>query len=231
MNVAPVRTALFTEGGDLVEFIFQHVPQLADQSILVVTSKIVALAESRTAEASEKERIIKAESDFALKTKWVWLTIAQGNLLANAGIDSSNADGRIILLPRDSVSAAIALRAVLIKRYGLEHLGVIITDSRAYPMRLGTTGVALGFAGFEGIHDYRGRKDLFGRPFEFSRVNVADSLATAAVFEMGEGDERQPLCIITQAPVCFTSESPEDIRISAEDDLYGPLLSANIHRV
>ena len=66
---------------------------------MVVTSKIVALSEGRTTTyKNEKERaeLIKKESSFALKTKYTWLTIKDGMVMASAGIDESNADGKVI---------------------------------------------------------------------------------------------------------------------------------------
>jgi acyl carrier protein len=44
---------------------------------------------SSAAAANQQERIIKAESDFAMRTELVWLTVRQGMVMANAGIDES----------------------------------------------------------------------------------------------------------------------------------------------
>lgn len=105
--------------------------------------------------------------------------------MASAGIDESNANGKLVLLPKDSFKTARFLRDKLRQKYGVRHLGVLITDSRTTPLRAGVTGVALGYAGFRGVKDYRGTPDIFGRKFKFSRTDVADSLATAAVFAIG----------------------------------------------
>jgi F420-0:gamma-glutamyl ligase len=40
--------------------------------------------------------------------------------------------------------------------------------------------------GFHGVKSYVGKPDIFGRPFAFSKVNIVDALATAAVHTMGE---------------------------------------------
>ena len=227
MNVQPIQTSVFVDGDDLFAFIEQHVERLPESSILVVTSKIVALAENRTAivmDESSKEKLIRAESELAIHTKYVWLTVKDGMVMASAGIDESNANGKLILLPKDSFHSARQLRKKLQKRYGVKNLGVLITDSRTAPLRLGVTGVALGYAGFRGIRDYRGKKDIFGRKFHFSRVNVADSLAAAAVFVMGEGNEQQPLAIISGAQVEFCERvNRKELRIDIQDDMYGPI--------
>ena len=226
MIITPIRTAIFEEGGDLIGFIRAHVRRLPERSILAVTSKIVALAERRTAimkSEKDKIRIIKQESQWAMRTKYVWLTIRDGMVLASAGIDESNARGKLILLPRDSFKAAADIRAQLKKIYGVKNIGVIVTDSRLLPLRNGTVGVAMGYAGFKGIKDYRGKPDLFGRRFHFSRVDMADSIATAAVLTMGEGRERRPLAVIKDAPVAFTDRiRRNELAIDIAEDIYGP---------
>jgi Uncharacterized conserved protein len=110
------------------------------------------------------------------------------------------------------------------EHYGIKTLGVLITDSRTVPLRSGTTGISLGYAGFEGLRDYRGLPDIYDRPFKVSQTNVADGLAAAAVFIMGEGSERQPLATVTDARVVFTDRAikKEEIQIPLEDDLYLP---------
>ena len=79
--------------------------------------------------------------------------------------------------------------------------------------------------GFEGIRDYVGKPDIFGRLFAFSRANIVDALATSAVHTMGEGDECQPLAIIKNPLVMYTDErqNGDDLIIDPEDDMYGPL--------
>ncbi|MBU6323600.1 coenzyme F420-0:L-glutamate ligase [Patescibacteria group bacterium] len=229
MEIRPIRTRIYEEGEDLAEFVAAHVKKLPEGAVLAVTSKIVALGEGRTApfgDEASKARLIRSESEWLTRTKYVWLTLSGGLLTANAGVDESNADGKLILLPKDSFAAAAKLRRALMKKHGVKKLGVVITDSRTTPLRAGTTGVALGYAGFKGLKDYRGTKDLFGRAFHFSKVSVADSLASAAALAMGEGAERQPLALITDAPVEFTERVKKgELVIPPEDDMYGPFLA------
>ncbi len=225
MLVRPVKTRIFKEGESLPNFIEKYVPKLRENSVLIVTSKIVALAEKRTApnDPKTKERLIKSESTFALPTKWVWLTLKDGFVIANAGIDESNADGKLILLPKDSFKAAAKIRTEMMKRYKVKNLAVILTDSRIWPLRAGVTGVALGYAGLKGLKDYRKEKDLFGRGFKFETVSVVDGLAAAAVLTMGEGDECIPLAVIEDAPVEFAARvKPHELQIPLEDDIYLP---------
>src|SRR3989344_5205760 len=106
MIVTPVRTRIFKEGENLTSFISEYIPRLKERSVLVVASKIVALAEERTAAVKTKKEhdaLVKKESDRALATKFVWVTLKDGIVMANAGIDESNVErGGVILLPKDS---------------------------------------------------------------------------------------------------------------------------------
>ncbi|MBI2037389.1 MAG: coenzyme F420-0:L-glutamate ligase [Candidatus Magasanikbacteria bacterium] len=229
MIVKPIKTRVFKEGKNLFNFITHYIKKLPEKSVLVVTSKIVALAENRTAMVKnhkEKERLIIAESQMAMPTKYVWLTIKDNMVMASAGIDESNAGGKLILLPKDSFKSAHNLRLQLRKKYKIKNLGVLITDGRTMPLRAGITGVALGYAGLKGIKNYIGTSDIFGKKFEFSKVDIADSLATAAVLVMGEGKERQPLAIIKNAPIEFCEKiNAKELHIDIREDMYMPLFS------
>ena len=110
------------------------------------------------------------------------------------------------------------------QKFGRKNLGILITDSRLLPLRAGTVGVALGYAGFEGVKNYIGKPDIFGRKLKMQKTDVADSLATAAVLCMGEGNERKPLAVITDAPVIFTGKvNKKELVIDPKKDLYAPL--------
>ncbi|MEX2052098.1 MAG: coenzyme F420-0:L-glutamate ligase [Candidatus Paceibacterota bacterium] len=229
MEIKAFKTKIFEKDQDLVKFILKSIKKIPENSVLVITSKIVALSEGRVERIlGEKElvRLIKKESDFALKTKHTWLTIKDGMVMASAGIDKSNANGGMVLLPRDSFASARYLRAVLKKKFNLKNFGVLITDSRLFPLRAGIVGVALGYAGFKGIKNYIGKKDIFDRVMKVSKTDIADSLATAAVLLMGEGDEKQPLALITGAPVDFTDRvNRKELIIDPKKDIYAPLFS------
>lgn len=226
MEIKAIKTSIFKENEDLTSFILKYFKKIPEKSILVVTSKIVALAEGRVVDFKNKRqkiKLIKAESDFALKTKVAWMTIKDGMVMASAGIDESNAQGKLILLPKDSFANAEMLRKKIQKIFKIKKLGVLITDSRTFPLRAGIVGVALGYAGFKGIRDYRGTNDIFGRVLKMSRTDVADSLATSAVLGMGEGKEMQPLALITNAPVEFTEKiNKEELLMNPLEDLYRP---------
>lgn len=104
MHIQAIKTRVFKEREPLINFIIEHIPPLAENSILIVTSKIVALSEGRTIATQnmlEKEALIRAESEKAVQTKYCWFTIKDHMIMANAGIDESNSNNRLVLLPKD----------------------------------------------------------------------------------------------------------------------------------
>ena len=231
MKIETIKTRVFLENEDLISFIFKYVKKLPEKSILVITSKIVALSEGRTRKIDlsiphnkMREKIIKSESEYMLRTKYTWLTIKDGMVMSSAGIDESNANGKIVLLPKNSFKVAHLIRKDLKRKYKIRDLGILITDSRLFPLRAGIVGAAIGYAGFKGIRDYRGTPDIFGRILKLSRTDVADSLATSAVLCMGEGKEQQPLALINNAPVVFTEKvNKKELMMDPREDIYQPL--------
>jgi F420-0:gamma-glutamyl ligase len=195
---------------------------------LVVTSKIVALSEGQVIQHKsqrQKNELIKKESSFAINTKFVWLTLKDDTIMADAGIDESNGNGNLILLPKDSFVSAQKTRSLLRTHYKVKNLGIIVSDSGLLPFRNGVIGMARGYSGFEGIRDYKNKKDIFGRKFLYSKTNIADSLATAATVCMGEGNEKQPLALITDAPVLFTDKiNKKELKINPTDDIFYPMI-------
>ncbi len=229
MKLRAVHTDIFAQGADLPGFVQQFLPAVSEKMVLAVSSKVVALWKNNTVpfeNLAQKEALIKQHSQAALKTPLAWLTIKDGMVMTNAGIDQSNANGQLILLP-DCYACAEELRHVLQQAWGVSQLGVVITDSMILPLRAGVIAAAVGYAGFHGVKDLRGHADIFGRPLKTTLVDVADTLASAAALLMGEADEQCPLCVIENAPVVFTDDSTRDeLKYPAENDLYTPLLKA-----
>ncbi|MBI2631143.1 coenzyme F420-0:L-glutamate ligase [Candidatus Nomurabacteria bacterium] len=231
MNIKVLKTKIFKEGEDLISFLFSCFKKIPENSIIVITSKVVSLSQKRIVAIDPKisykefrDNLIRDESDLAVRTASSWLTIKDGMAMSSAGVDESNANGKIILLPKNSFKTAEKIRQALKKKHKLKNIGVLITDSRRFPLRRGIFGVAVGYAGFKGIIDYRGAPDIFGRLLKFAEANAADSLASAAVLCMGEGSERKPLAIIQKAPVVFADTvNKKELIINWKEDLYLPL--------
>lgn len=230
MNITPVHTAVFKEREDLAAFIVRHIPSVPEKTVLTVSSKLVGLWKGLTVahkSREQKEELILRESDAALKTPLAWLTIKSGMVMTNAGIDESNADGKLILLPADCYACAAELRVQLQTTWSVRDLGVIITDSMILPLRAGVIGAAVAYAGFKGVKDLRGKPDIFGKKLDVTLVDAADSLAAACAITMGEADERRPLCLVQDVPVEFADAAdPDEIKYPPQDDLYAPLLKA-----
>lgn len=236
MVVRPIKTERLTSGSKTIfEFLDSYIDDLEEKSVLTITSKIVALCERRVADANtDKEELAKAEADYYLppdESKYHHhFTIIHRTLLGMSGIDESNADGQLVLLPKDPQASANGIRRHLQDKFRLDNLGVIITDSVSIPLRLGAIGACLSYSGFKAVKDYRGQMDLFGRPFKVSQANIAAGLAAAAVLAMGEGAEQTPLAIIRDVPFLeFQSQNPspkelQSVNLLLEDDLFAPFL-------
>lgn len=217
MNVVAVKTGLVESAQTTIEAILdEHLKDLPENSVLAITSKIIALCEDRTvdAESVSRDELIAQEADWVLppkfKNKYIPLTIKDNTLIPAAGIDKSNSAGRYVLWPKNSQDSAAQIRSYLKKRFGLKNVGVIITDSGAMPLRFGTMGIVIGYSGFNPFRNYKGQKDLFDEPLMAGKANLAGGLAAAAVTVMGEGTEQTPLAVISNIPgIEFSDHEPK----------------------
>lgn len=232
MNIQTIKTRLLhPPQDDLFMAIKESGLAPKERDIIVVSSKVVAIHEGRcipVGDVPDKEELVKQEAEVYVKradSRWR-ICLKHGTFLAGAGIDESNANDHYILLPEDPKKSAKELHAFFKKEYTLTDIGVIIADSHSAPLRYGTLGVALGWWGFEPVSYYTGKPDLFGRPAQFTRINVADSLAVAGVFCMGELSEQTPLAVVSDAPhLKFTSrDTMSELIIPPREDIYWPLL-------
>ncbi|MBV9349721.1 MAG: coenzyme F420-0:L-glutamate ligase, partial [Patescibacteria group bacterium] len=137
-----------------------------------------------------------------------------------------------VLWPENPNNAAEVLLAWFKKKYARENLAVVITDSRSQPLRQGVTGFAIGWAGFSPLHDGRNRKDLLGAFSGGSQVNVADSIAAAAVLVMGEANEQTPIVRLRGVPYVTDPHLAQsknfardnDLGVDMEKDIFAPFL-------
>ncbi len=240
MKITPVKTQRIEPSAlSLTELLDRVVTSLSEKSIVVITSKIVSLCEGSVLPVDDIDRdeLIAQQSDLYLPPRYSvqghHFTIKNNTLIATAGIDQSNGDGQYILWPRDSWKTAREIRDYLCKKFELNDIGVLITDSTCGVLRRGTTGIALGYSGFIGLKNYIGKPDLFGRPFHVTNANIAEGLSASAVVVMGEGAESTPIAIITECEshVIFSAKSPTDDEkfewnIPFDEDLFSPFLSA-----
>ncbi|MBU0578824.1 coenzyme F420-0:L-glutamate ligase [Patescibacteria group bacterium] len=241
MIVRPIQTPVVKPNYDLMSLIKDSLRDLEEKSIVVVTSKVVALCEGnvkliKKGTHEEKHALAKKEAEAYIDESYskynLVIAIKHGAIAVDAGIDQSNTGKYYAFLPKDPYKSAKEIWQFLRKEFKVKQLGVLITDSKTQPLKWGTTGTALAHCGFKALVNKIGTPDLFGRKLQMTQVNVAEGLAAAAVVEMGEANEAQPLAVITEASqVEFQSRPPtkkqiKDLQIDIKDDVYGPMLSA-----
>ena len=227
MIVYPIRSDLARPGDTVPELLFKALAKsrlrLKTRDIVAVSSKIVGIAEKRiryldsirpgsnARSLAQKHSITPAFAQVVLDeadtvvggVNGALLTVKNGDAAANAGIDRKNApEGAVVLWPRNPDLSARNIRRSVQRRSG-KNVGVVIVDSRVSPLRLGTTGFAIGSAGFEPVEDLRGSVDLFGRRIEITLRAIADGIAASAQLVMGEASDRIPFAIVRDAPVKF----------------------------
>ena len=227
MRLYAVKTRIIKTGDDTVEVILESLREqnlnLENNDVLAITSKIIACAEGRIVKLSDVEPSDRAKElakQFSLQPEFAELilceadkiyggvekavlTLKNGILTANAGIDNKNAPkDYVVLWPNDAQKWATRIREEIKRKTG-KHVAVLIVDSGLIPLRMGTTGLALAVAGFKPVKDCRGDKDIYGKPLIITRHAIADNLASAAHLLMGEAAEKTPVVLIKDAPVDF----------------------------
>ncbi|HXY83627.1 MAG TPA: coenzyme F420-0:L-glutamate ligase [Candidatus Saccharimonadales bacterium] len=225
VTIIPVRLQKVQPSQPLAPIIIQALEQrgLTPQSgdVISVASKIASIAEGQIVKLQQIQpsklarkmaakwkidsrlmQVILNESDDILAgVEGFALTIRQGILTPNAGIDQKNSPpGTVTLWPKDPDLTAERLRRLLQKRFHAR-LGVQIVDSRITPLRMGTIGLAIGISGFAPIRDERGKQDLYGRLVRATRADLADDIASASHLVMGERNEHVGLVLIRGARV------------------------------
>jgi coenzyme F420-0:L-glutamate ligase len=213
----PIRTSRKSAPFNLGRLVDRLVgAELIDGDILVVSSKFIAVSEgrvvdlekvvpsARAAAVSKRlnispelcELVIRESDDVIGGVAGFMLTLKEGLLTPNAGIDKSNIEhGKVVLYPRSPSESAIALVEEARFRRGVE-IGVVVSDSRLMPTRKGTVGVALAAAGMDAIVDLRGKQDLFGNILKVTSQAIADDLCSGAQVVMGEAAESVPLVLV-----------------------------------
>lgn len=229
LSIHPLENFPLVEPGDnLNQLIAQSLADndlsLKQGDVLVIAQKVISKAEGRyaylnkitasdeaiklAAETDKDPRqveLILRESKELIRTRPGVIIVEHklGYVHANAGIDKSNIKSdddnpRLLLLPEDSDRSAELIRNFFNDKYAAE-IAVIINDSAGRAWRNGTVGMAIGTAGFEVLDNQIGDLDLFDRELEVTEVAVADELAAAASFVMGQASEGLPVVVVRGA--------------------------------
>lgn len=218
--------------------------QLEAGDIIAIAQKIVSKAEGRYRYLDEVEpekrakylagqcdkdprlmQLIIDESSDVLRIRKGVIIVQHrlGYVHANAGIDKSNLPvserERVLLLPEDPDASSQTIRQKLQEQYQVP-VGVLINDSAGRAWRNGTIGFAIGTAGFEPLNNLIGQLDRNGRQLEVSEVAVADELAAAASYMMGQADESCPVVLIRGANAKLGEYSSDSLIRDKKIDLF-----------
>ena len=241
MLVTTVKTHLVKAGDDISEVLIGSIKSLPEKSVLVIASKIFSLCENRiikkvTGTKAEKQQLVKKEAEYYLDpqaSKYdIMLTIKGNWMFANAGIDESNSENQYSLWPNDPQKSVNNVWNLLRRHFKINKLGVIMSDSKSFPLNWGVIGHGIAHCGFETLKSYIGKSDLFGRLMKMEQVNMVQGIAAAGVLEMGEGSEQTPIAMITDIKDIIVQDHQPTIKelqslaINLENDVYAPLLTA-----
>ncbi|ADB57474.1 coenzyme F420-0:L-glutamate ligase [Archaeoglobus profundus] len=214
MEIVGLKLPLIKEGDDIAKLIVERF-DVEDGDVIAICSTVVSKAEGRIARLDEYKPSAKAieianrigedarfvqavldESDEILIDYPFLLVKAKfGNICVNAGIDRSNVESGVILLPpKDPDESARRIRERIRELTGKD-VGIIITDTNGRCFRKGVVGVAIGASGVQVLRDWIGKVDLYGNPLSKTVECVADEIAGFANLIMGEGDWGIPVVI------------------------------------
>jgi coenzyme F420-0:L-glutamate ligase len=251
MELFSIKLPLIKKNDPLLDIILNSIgaqgKSLIEGDVIVIAEKVIATSQGRIKSLSEVQKISERAKnlgkEYDMDERYVELILQESSmilggmkhvilakvndfLIANAGIDQSNAgEGNVVLLPENMKEVAKDYWRKLRKEFGLNELGMIIADSRVQPLRKGTIGIAIATAGFEPIEDLRGQPDLFGRPMEITMRAIADDLTSAAQFLLSESNQQTPVVIIRGSNVEFSEDPITTAEMSPEECLYMNIFS------
>ncbi|MEO8815149.1 MAG: coenzyme F420-0:L-glutamate ligase [Mycobacterium sp.] len=219
----------FRPGDDLAAAIAAAAPWLADDDIVVVTSKAVSKCEGRIVASptdpderdSLRRNLIEREAVRVLARKGrTWITENRYGLVqAAAGVDGSNVGAdELALLPVDPDASAAALRTGLSARLGVT-VAVLVTDTMGRAWRNGQVDAAIGSAGLAVLHGYAGAVDRHGNELVVTEIAVADEVAAAADLVKGKLTG-VPVAVVRGLPTRDDGSTAHDLVRSGTDDLF-----------
>lgn len=240
MIATSYKTKKVVPGDSLEEILSESLPQLKENSVVIITSKIVGICEGRVVKndgSVTKDQLIRQEAEQLLvneefyKNTATFLTITNNILAPSAGIDESNGNGYFILWPKNPIQSATKIWNFLREKYKVKNVGVVIVDSYFTPLRRGSIGVALGWCGFVPLNNYIGKPDIFGEPMKYTVESMVDTLASVGTIMLGEGQEQTPLAVIEEIPdITFVDRCPskEETKVIKHTpvDMFVPMIHA-----
>ncbi len=259
MIVTPIQTPIIQTGQKLLPILKAALPRpLRERDILCVTSKVVALEQGRCVKLSEVNvseaaqqlpqlpyskdfktypglaQLILDESEKIFQARYVYVTLRDSIFMANAGIDLSNVpEGYAVLWPTNLWPWTRQFRAALRSAFGIDKIGVVMTDSHIVPFRRGVIGIAIAWSGIEGVESQIGKPDLYGKPLKYTEKAVGDDLATTAILVSGETNEATPFVLFEDVPAVFTDREFDGAEyfIAPNKDLYAGIYAPEFEQL
>ena len=223
------RGSLFLEDGDLLVIAQKVVSKAEDRYVYLNRVKVGDRAEQLALEVDKDPRLVQVildQSNVVVAHRQGVLIVEHqlGYVHANAGIDQSNITSdeknpRILLLPENPDASADELVRKL-KTSPDQQLSVIINDSAGRAWRNGSAGFTIGTSGLVALEDMIGDRDLFGREMQVTEVAIADELAAAASFLMGQAGESAPVVLVKGANLTPSSEGSGALIRARDRDLF-----------
>lgn len=223
------RGSLFLEDGDLLVIAQKIVSKAEDRYVYLNRVAVGERAQQLALEVNKDPRLVQVildQSNVVVAQRQGVLIVEHqlGYVHANAGIDQSNITSdeqnpRVLLLPENPDLSADNLVRKL-KTSPDQQLSVIINDSAGRAWRNGAAGFAIGTSGLVALENMIGDRDLFGREMQVTEVAIADELAAAASFLMGQAGESAPVVLVRGANVTPSSEGSGALIRARDRDLF-----------
>ncbi len=241
MIATSYKTKIVIPGDSLEEILTVSLPQLKENSVVIITSKIVAITQGNVVKNDgkiKKEDLVRQQAEKIIVNKPMYERSGMLDTITNyicnpsAGIDESNGNGYFILWPKNPIKTATRIWKFLKKQYNVQNIGVLIIDSTFMPLRPGSVGVGLGWCGFIPVVSYIGKPDIFGVPLEYTRESMVDTLASVGTLMMGEAAEQRPLAVVEDIPgITFVAREPskeefETMKTTPDWDSYSSMIAA-----
>lgn len=245
VRIVPIQNfPLIKPGDDVAGLLIKHIEMLKEvplqNSVLVVTHKIISRAEGRLFPKSEIEVNQRAsqiaarlqrdpvqvalalqEADTVIREEPVLITRTHHGIITDfSAVDESNVPlDHLVTLPLDPDRSARDIHERIRERLHA-YIPVIISDTQGRPWRKGAVNVAIGIGGMSPFIANRGRKDLYGRMLHSSLVCLADELAATAELVMGQADERIPAALICDVKFEISPGSAKQILRDDSSNLF-----------
>src|SRR4051794_5233729 len=128
MIATSVKTKKIIPGDALQDVLTEYLPKLKENSVVIITSKIVAITHGNVVKNDgtvNKEDLVRAQAEKIIVNKplhdrsGMLVTITNHIINASAGIDESNGNGYFILWPKNPIHIATKIWEFLREKHGI----------------------------------------------------------------------------------------------------------------